>query len=108
MKVIIDNMMLWGNTTEEKLEEQQEIKTDFGQTLYWDYYQYVKENPITTWNKKTYILYGTKDNMQEQKLIQDFSNKFNCKLSLLENGEHYFHTEEQLDYYRNWLGKIIK
>ena len=21
---------------------------------------------------------------------------------------HYFHTEEQLDYYRNWLGKIIE
>ena len=108
MKVIIDNMILWSNTTEEKLKEKQEIKTNFGQTLYWDYYQYVKENPITTWNKNTCILYGIKDNMQEQNLIQDFSNKFNCKLSILENGEHYFHTKEQLDYYRNWLGKIIK
>ena len=108
MKVIIDNMMLWSNTTEEKLKEKQEIKTDFGQTLYWDYYQYVNENPITTWNKNTCILYGTKDNMQEQNLIQDFSNKFNCKLSILENGKHYFHTEEQLDYYKNWLSKIIK
>ena len=37
MKVIIDNMMLWSNTTEEKLKEKQEIKTDCGQTLYWDY-----------------------------------------------------------------------
>ena len=42
MKVIIDNMMLWNNTTEKELEEKQEIKTDFGQTLYWDYYKYVK------------------------------------------------------------------
>ena len=33
MKVIIDNMMLWNNTTEKELEEKQEIKTDFGQTL---------------------------------------------------------------------------
>lgn len=108
MKIIIDNLMLWSNTTEENLKEKEEIKTDFGQTLYWDYYQYVKENPITTWNKNTCILYGNKDNMQEQNLIQDFSNKFNCKLSVLENGEHYFHTEEQLNYYRNWLGKIIE
>ena len=108
MKVIIDNMMLWSNTTEEKLKEKQEIKTDFGQTLYWDYYQYVKENPITTWNKNTCILYGNKDNMQNENIIKDFSRKFNCKLSILENGEHYFHTEEQLDYYRNWLGKIIE
>ena len=108
MKVIIDNMMLWSNTTEDDLKEKQEIKTNFGQTLYWDYYKYVKENPIVNWNKETFILYGSKDNMQEQSIIQEFSNKFNCKLSILENGEHYFHTEEQLSYYKKWLDKIFK
>ena len=107
MEVIIDNMMLWSNTTEKELEEKQEIKTDFGQTLYWDYYKYVKENPIVNWNKETFILYGSKDNMQEQSIIQEFSDKFNCKLSILENGEHYFHTEEQLNYYKKWLDKAI-
>lgn len=33
--------------------------------------------------------------------------KFSCELSILENGEHYFHTEEQLDYYKNWLDKVL-
>ena len=107
MEVIIDNMMLWSNTTEKELEEKQEIKTDFGQTLYWDYYKYVKENPIVNWNKETFILYGSKDNMQEKSIIQEFSDKFNCKLSILENGEHYFHTKEQLNYYKKWLDKAI-
>ena len=107
MKVIIDNMMLWSNTTEKELEEKQEIKTDFGQTLYWDYYKYVKENPIVNWNIETFILYGSKDNMQEKSIIQKFSDKFNCKLSILENGEHYFHTKEQLNYYKKWLDKAI-
>ena len=107
MRIIIDNMMLWSNTTEEDLKAKQEIKTDFGQTLYWDYYKYVKENPIVEWNKETYILYGNKDNMQEQNMIEDFSNKFNCELSILENGEHYFHTKEQLNYYKKWLDKAI-
>lgn len=106
MKVIIDNMMLWSNTTEEELEEKQEIKTDFGQTLYWDYYKYVKDNPIINWNKKTYILYGNKDNMQNEDIIKNFSNKFNCGLTILENGEHYFHTEEQLKFYKEWLEKL--
>ena len=106
MKVIIDNMMLWSNTTEEELEEKQEIKTDFGQTLYWDYYKYVKDNPIINWNKKTYILYGNKDNMQNEDIIKNFSNKFNCDLTILENGEHYFHTEEQLKFYKKWLEKL--
>ena len=106
MKVIIDNMMLWSNTTEEELEEKQEIKSDFGQTLYWDYYKYVKDNPIINWNKKTYILYGNKDNMQNEDIIKNFSNKFNCDLTILENGEHYFHTEEQLKFYKEWLEKL--
>ncbi len=108
MKFIIDNMMLWSNTTEEKLKEKQEIKTDFGQTLYWDYYKYVKDNPITNLNKKTYILYGDKDNMQDRAIIERFVKDFNCNLTIMENGEHYFHTEEQLNYYKNWLDKIIR
>lgn len=108
MKIIIENMMLWSNTTEKELNEKQEIKTDFGQTLYWDYYLYVKENPITNWNKKTYILYGNKDNMQNESIIKDFSNEFNCDLTIFKNGEHYFHTEEQLNFYNDWLDKIIK
>ena len=107
MKNIIDKMMLWSNTTEKELEEKQEIKTDFGQTLYWDYYKYVKENPIVNWNKETFILYGNKDNMQEQSIIKEFSERFNCKLSILENGEHFFHTEEQLNYYKKWLDKVM-
>ncbi len=107
MKIIIDNMMLWSNVTEEELKEKQEIKTDFGQTLYFDYYKFVKENPITFWNKNTFVLYGNKDNMQDEKPIKDFCDKFSCNLSVLEEGEHYFHTEEQLIYYRNWLDKII-
>lgn len=107
MKIIIDNMMNWSNVTEKTLEEKQEIKTDFGQNLYWDYYEYVKNNPITKWDKSTCILYGSKDNMQSESIIKDFADKFNCNLSILENGEHYFHTEEQLGCYKEWVDREI-
>ncbi len=106
MKVIIENMMTWANVSEAELKEKQEIKTSFGQTLYWDYYEYVKENPITSWNANTFILYGSKDNLQDENLIKEFANHFNCKLSIMENGEHYFHTKEQLEYYKKWLSEI--
>jgi len=66
----------------------------------------VKEKPITNWNKKTYILYGNKDNMQNEETIKSFSDKFNCELTILEDGEHYFHTEEQLKYYKEWLKNL--
>ena len=107
MKIVIDNMMKWSNVTEGILRKRKEIKTDFGVTLYWDYYNYVKENKIKDWDKKTSILYGNKDNMQDESVIKGFASKFNCKLDILENGEHYFHTKEQLKYYKNWLNKIL-
>lgn len=107
MKSIIDNMMKWSNTTEEELKEKKKIKTDFGQTLYWDYYEYVKNNPITKWNAKTNILYGSKDNIQNEKIIGDFCKDFNCKLTVLENGEHYFHTDEQIKAYKKWLDEML-
>lgn len=107
MKIIIDNMMLWSNVTEDDLKEKQEIKTNFGPTLYWDYYEYVKNNPITNWDKKTFVLYSSNDNMQDENVIKDFCNKFNCNLSIMGNGEHYFHTEEQLDFYKRWIRRII-
>lgn len=107
MEIIINNLMLWSNITEEELKKKAKIKTEFGQTLYWDYYLYVKNNKIMNWNKNTYILYGDSDDTQNFNTIKDFSDKFNCNLSILVNGEHYFHTKEQLKYYENWLNKII-
>ena len=52
-------------------------------------------------------IYGNEDNMQDENIIKNFSENFSCKLSILEDGEHYFHTEKQLDYYKNWLSKTI-
>lgn len=106
MKVIIDNMMRWSNISEKELEEKKEIVTDFGQTLYFDYYSYVINHPIIKWNKNTSILYGSEDNMQEESLINNFSNKFNCDLTIYKGGEHFFHTKEQLSFYKEWLENI--
>ena len=44
--------------------------------------------------------------MQNEDTIKNFSNKFNSDLTILENGEHYFHTEEQLKFYKEWLEKL--
>ncbi|PJI06993.1 MULTISPECIES: alpha/beta hydrolase [Clostridium] len=108
MKRIIINMMTWFNISESKLKEEKEISTPIGQTLYWDYYCYVKAHPIITWNKPTSILYGIKDNVCEFNIISDFAKKFNCDLRIMEDGEHYFHTEKQLDFLGHWLKKHIR
>ena len=43
---------------------------------------------------------------KKEQALEYFSNKFNCDLTILENGEHYFHTEEQLKFYKKWLEKL--
>lgn len=108
MKTIIDNMMSWSNVSKEELKEKNEIKTDFGPTLYWDYYKYVEENPIRKWDNDTFILYGSKDNLQNEELVKDFSQKFKCNLKIVDDGEHFFHTNEQLAYYKKWLNEVTK
>lgn len=108
MEMAIDNLMLLSNVTVTDLEEKLEIKTRFGQILYWDYYLYVKNNKITNWDKDTYILYGDNDNIQDINTIKKFSTSFKCNLLLLNGGEHYFHTEEQLNYYIKWLNEVVK
>ncbi|MEA4987113.1 MAG: alpha/beta hydrolase [Anaerovorax sp.] len=107
MERIITNMMKWLNITQERLEKEQEISTSFGHTLYWDYYQYVKQNPITKWANPTSILFGKKDNLCEYDVVQSFVTAFNCNLEIAKNAEHYFHTDDDLKTYRSWIKKQI-
>lgn len=107
MERIINNMMIWFNISESKLKIQKEIPTPIGQTLYWDYYCYVKKHPIVTWNNPTSILYGSKDTLCEFDIISEFAENFSCDLQVMENGEHYFHTVQQLQYFRHWLKEHI-
>jgi len=46
MERLIQNMMKWFSVSEQQLKEKQKIPTPMGETLYWDYYCYVKANLI--------------------------------------------------------------
>jgi len=107
MERIIDNMMTWFHVTPERLKNEMTIETPIGQKLYWDYYCYVKQHPISTWDIETDILYGAKDDLCEFKVLNDFVKKYGCRLEILDEGEHYFHTEEQLKVFRHWLQEHI-
>ena len=107
MDRLIGNMMTWFSVSEERLRAEGEIPTPMGQTLYWDYRQYVKEHPVDRWNAPTRILYGSADNLCEREVIDHFAGRFGCKLTVLEGGEHFFHTPEQLDFYKSWLREAL-
>ena len=107
MERLIRNMMKWFNISEQELRDRQEIATSTGETLYWDYYTYVKENPIEKWNAPTAILYGSDDNLTEKEIIKRFTERFNCDLTVLAGGEHWFHTERQLAFLDKWIDKQV-
>ncbi len=102
MKKLITDMMLWADVTEEELREKGEIETAFGETLSWKYLCYVREHPAG-WTVPTHILYGEKDNLTSYEKVPEFANRINATLSVMKNGEHWFHTEEQMKYLDRWI-----
>lgn len=107
MERLIGIMMTWANVTEEELCQRREIPTAFGETLSWTYLTYVREHPIT-WNVPTHILYAEKDNLTSFETISAFSQRHNATLTVMKNGEHWFHTEAQMDFLDNWLRERLK
>lgn len=104
MEKLITDMMQWAGVTEADLKEQGSIETDFGETLSWEYLSWVRNHSVS-WNVPTSILYGSADNMQDMDTIQLFADNNGADLTVMENGEHWFHTEEQMEFLDMWLSK---
>jgi alpha-beta hydrolase superfamily lysophospholipase len=108
MERIVSNMMEGFQVTEERLKAEHEIRLPIGQTLEWNYYCYVKENPICfEWKVPTAILYGYDDNLSEWDEISAFAERYQSTVKVLEHGEHYFHTEEQLKVFDIWADESL-
>lgn len=102
MEGLILTMMGWAGVTEEQLREQGEIPTSFGQTLSWKYLCWVREHPVHHWACPTHILYGSADNMTSRQTVEAYIRQHNAELTVIEGGEHWFHTPEQLAALREW------
>ena len=102
MEHLISNMMQWAGVTAKELEAKKTIPTDFGQTLSWEYFIYATQHPIEKWNSDTEVLYGSDDNLTERFVVDRFVGRINCGLTVVENGEHWFHTKEQLTVLNKW------
>lgn len=102
MEKLIADMMIWANVTEQDLYKEKEIETSFGETLSWEYLCYVREHPVV-WNILTKILYGDKDNLTSYETMSDFASKMGISLTVMNNGEHWFHTDEQMNFLDDWI-----
>lgn len=102
MERLIADMMQWAGVTEQELHEKGEIATNFGQTLLWRYLTWEREHPIQNWRCPTAILYAGQDNMTAHKTVEQFVAAHSAVLTVMENGEHWFHTPEQMAVLREW------
>ena len=62
------------------------------------WYLYLSEPP-------TAILYAGQDHLTARETVEEFARRFGCSVTVMENGEHWFHTEEQLAVLDTWLQK---
>lgn len=107
MEKLIRDMMDWAGVTQEQLQQAGEIPTAFGETLSWSYLTYAAEHRITEWDSPTAILYAGHDHLTARETVDAFAKRFGCTVTVMENGEHWFHTEEQLAVLDAWLRKEI-
>ena len=95
-------MMQWANVSESELESEGIIHTDYGEDLSWEYLSYVRSHPMV-WRVPTQILFGSKDHLMSLDTITRFANKNHATLTVMDGGEHWFHTDEQMQFLDNWI-----
>lgn len=102
MEKLICKMMAWAGVTEQELAEKSEIPTEFGETLSWNYLCYVREHPLH-WGVPTCILYGGRDSLTSPETVTAFAERTGAELTVMPDGEHWFHTQRQLQFLDSWI-----
>lgn len=102
MEKMILNLMSWAGVSEDDLKRDKIIKTDFGEDLSWDYLCYVRAHPLN-WTVPTKILYGSEDNLVPKETVEAFARKNASSLTVMQGGEHWFHTDEQMKFLDEWI-----
>ena len=106
MERLILDMMGRAGVSEQTLRERGEIPTDFGETLSWEYLSYVREHPIA-WQAPTEILYAGGDHLVSRQSVERFAAEHGAGLTVLEDGEHWFHTKAQLAFLDGWVKRFL-
>ena len=107
MEKLITDMMRFSGVTEAALREKKTIETAFGETLSWEYLCYAREHP-PVWKTPTNILYGENDNLTSFETISAFAERCHASLTVMKNGEHWFHTDEQIKFLDHWIRQCLR
>jgi pimeloyl-ACP methyl ester carboxylesterase len=107
MERLITDLMGWAGVSEAELEERGVIPTSFGEELSWAYLSYVRAHPLR-WMVPTAILYASADHLTARDTMEAFARRQGASLTILEGGEHWFHTPEQMRFLDGWLTRELE
>lgn len=48
-------------------------------------------------------MYGEKDNLTSMETISEFAKSVGARITVMKNGEHWFHTAEQMEFLDVWI-----
>ena len=107
MEALILELMRKANISEEALKDKKVIQTLSGEVLSWQYLSYVRDHTIQ-WHVPTHILSAENDMLTPPNLMQSFAKQYHARLTVMPEGEHWFHTEEQMRFLDDWLQNCVK
>ncbi|MCQ2147958.1 MAG: alpha/beta hydrolase [Bacteroidales bacterium] len=67
-----------------------------------DYYKFVSENPIYSLKAVTHFLMPKVDLIVDERVYEYFLSSHDGSITVMEDGEHWFHTDKQLDFLKKW------
>ena len=106
MPYLVGRMMEWASVTPERLAAEREIDTPVD-TLRWDCYQYIRAHPVEAWPIPTAILYGGRDSLQPRAVLDAFSRRFGCRLTVSPDSEHPFLADGDAPIVEAWMREAV-
>ena len=107
MERLILDLMRWSNVSESELADKKIIQLEtWDEPFSWDYLSYTREHPII-WKTPTNILYGEKDVLIPFETISKFVKNTGAVVTVMKNGEHWFHTDAQVKFHDAWLKQCV-
>ena len=100
-RLILERMRSAG-ISEADLRSSGMIPMPDGEDLSWQYLQFVRDHPVS-WCVPTEILYGSADCLTGPETVRTFAETHHAGLTVMDGGEHWFHTPEQMRFLDAWI-----
>ena len=106
-QTIVDLMVRY-DIKDKDLRDKKFIELDDGTVLSYDFYQHVS-NDEDHWEIPTEILYGAYDEVvYTGSMLEFLENHPLCRLTVKGDSEHYLVSEEEKEFIKDWMLRLLK